>query len=45
MCHAWDRRENYTTSRWKRSKERDHLKDRGVDGVKGSEWILGRLVE
>jgi hypothetical protein len=24
-------------------KERDHLKDQGVDGRMGSEWILGRL--
>jgi hypothetical protein len=23
--------------------ERDHLKDQGVDGRMGSEWILGRL--
>jgi hypothetical protein len=25
-------------------KERDHLKDQGVGGKMGSEWILGRLV-
>jgi hypothetical protein len=24
-------------------KERDHLKDQGVDGMMGSEWILERL--
>jgi hypothetical protein len=24
-------------------KERDRLKDQGVDGMMGSEWILGRL--
>jgi hypothetical protein len=24
-------------------KEKDHLKDRGVDGRMGLEWILGRL--
>jgi hypothetical protein len=23
--------------------ERDHLKDQGIDGRMGSEWILGRL--
>jgi hypothetical protein len=27
----------------KNPKERDHLKDSGVDGRMGSEWILGRL--
>jgi hypothetical protein len=25
-------------------KERDHLKDQGVDGRMGSKWTLGRLV-
>jgi hypothetical protein len=28
---------------WERPKERDHLKDRGIDGRMGSKWILGRL--
>jgi hypothetical protein len=29
---------------WRESpKERDHLKDQGVDGKMGSEWILGKL--
>jgi hypothetical protein len=28
---------------WKIQKERDHLKDQGVDGRMGSEWIIGRL--
>jgi hypothetical protein len=28
---------------WESQKERDHLKDQGVDGRMGSEWILGRL--
>jgi hypothetical protein len=27
----------------KSPKERDHLKDLGIDGRMGSEWILGRL--
>jgi hypothetical protein len=27
-----------------KSKERDNLKDQGVDGRMGSKWILGRLV-
>jgi hypothetical protein len=25
-------------------KEKDHLKDQGVDGRMGSKWTLGRLV-
>jgi hypothetical protein len=29
---------------WESSKERDHLKDQGVDGTMGSKWTLGRLV-
>jgi hypothetical protein len=29
---------------WKSSKEKDHLKDQGVDGRMGSKWTLGRLV-
>jgi hypothetical protein len=28
---------------WQSPKERDHSKDRDVDGSMGSEWILGRL--
>jgi hypothetical protein len=28
---------------WESQKETDHLKDKGVDGRMGSEWILGRL--
>jgi hypothetical protein len=28
---------------WESQKERDHLKDQGVDGRMGSEWTLGRL--
>jgi hypothetical protein len=28
---------------WESQKERDHLKDRGVDRRMGLEWILGRL--
>jgi hypothetical protein len=26
------------------SKEKDHLKEKGVDGRVGSKWTLGRLV-
>jgi hypothetical protein len=29
---------------WERPKEKDHLKDQGVDGRMGSKWTLGRLV-
>jgi hypothetical protein len=29
---------------WESPKERDHLKDLGVDGRTGSKWSLGRLV-
>jgi hypothetical protein len=29
---------------WESPKEKDHLKDRGVDGSMGSKWTLGRLV-
>jgi hypothetical protein len=28
---------------WESQKERDSLKDQGVDGRMGSEWILGGL--
>jgi hypothetical protein len=29
---------------WESPKEKDHLKDQGVDGRMGSKWILRRLV-
>jgi hypothetical protein len=28
---------------WESPKERNHLKDRGVEGILGSKWTLGRL--
>jgi hypothetical protein len=28
---------------WESPRERDHLKDQGVDGRMGLEWIVGRL--
>jgi hypothetical protein len=44
MWHAWDRGETCTGFWWESRKERDHLKDQGVDGRMGSNWTLGRLV-
>jgi hypothetical protein len=44
MWHTLDRREKGTGFWCQGPKERDHLKDRGVDGQMGLEWILGRLV-
>jgi hypothetical protein len=35
--------EKFTGSCWESPKERDHLKDQGVDGRMGSKWTLGRL--
>jgi hypothetical protein len=36
-------REKCTRFWWESPKERDNLKDQGVGGKMGSEWILGRL--
>jgi hypothetical protein len=33
----------YTRFWWENRKERDHLKDQGVDGRMGSKFIIGRL--
>jgi hypothetical protein len=38
-----ERRGKCTGFCWESQKETDHLKDHGVDGRVGSEWILGRL--
>jgi hypothetical protein len=35
--------EKYTKFLWGSPKEIEHLKDRGVDGRMGSQWISGRL--
>jgi hypothetical protein len=43
MWHAWKRRGKYTMFWWESQKDRDHLEDEGVDGMMGSEWILGIL--
>jgi alpha-glucosidase (family GH31 glycosyl hydrolase) len=34
MWHAWERREKCTRFWWESPKERDHLEDQGVDGVR-----------
>jgi hypothetical protein len=43
MWHACERLENCTRFWWEGPKEREHSKDRGVDGRMASERILGRL--
>jgi hypothetical protein len=44
MWCAWERGETYTGFWWESLKEKDHLKDQGVDGRIVSKWTLGRLV-
>jgi hypothetical protein len=44
MWHAWDRGETCTGFSWESPKEKDHLKDHGLDGRMGSKWTLARLV-
>jgi hypothetical protein len=39
----WERRGKRTGFWQEGPKERDHLKDQGVNGRIGSEWILGRM--
>jgi hypothetical protein len=43
MWHAWERGETCTGFWWESPKEKDHLKDQGVDDRMGSKWTLGRL--
>jgi hypothetical protein len=45
MWHAWERGEKCTRVWWESPNVGDHLKDQGVDGRMGLEWILGRLAE
>jgi hypothetical protein len=40
----WERGETCTGFWWESQRERDHLKDQGVDGKMGKKWTLGRLV-
>jgi hypothetical protein len=40
MWHAWERGETCKGFWWESLKERDHLKDQGVDESMGLEWIL-----
>jgi hypothetical protein len=44
MWHAWERGETCTGFWWESPKDKDNLKDQGVDGRMGSKWTLGRLV-
>jgi hypothetical protein len=43
MWRAWEKKGKCVRFRWESQKERDYLKDQGVDRVMGSEWILVRL--
>jgi hypothetical protein len=44
MWHARERGETCKGLCWEIPKEKDNLKDQGVDGRMGLEWTLGRLV-
>jgi hypothetical protein len=43
MWQAWERGETCTGFWWESPKEIYHLKDQGVDGRMGLDWILGRF--
>jgi hypothetical protein len=44
MWNAWERREKCARFWWESPKERDNLKDQGIDRRMGLDWILRRLV-
>jgi hypothetical protein len=44
MWRAWERGETCRGFWLESPKEKDYLKDQGVDGRMGSKWTLGRLV-
>jgi hypothetical protein len=44
MWHAWERGETCAGFSWESPREKDHLKEQGVDGRMGSKWTVGRLV-
>jgi hypothetical protein len=44
MWHAWERGETCKGFWWESAKEKDHVKDQGVDGRMISKWTLGRWV-
>jgi hypothetical protein len=44
MWHAWEWGETCTVFWWGNPKEKDHLKDQGIDEM-GSKWTLGRLAD
>jgi hypothetical protein len=44
VWHARERGETCIGFWWESQKEKDHLKDQGVDARMGSKWTLGRLV-
>jgi hypothetical protein len=42
MWHTWERGGKYTVFWWESPKERDHLKDLGIDRRMGLGWVLGK---
>jgi hypothetical protein len=43
MWHAWERGETCRGFWWESPREKDRLKDQGVDGRMGLQWILGKF--